>query len=976
MRCIIPLVLFQKHLLILLTCLVSTSALADEDIPEVLEAPIRGDRLSGLVLPVLPRATDITITGLKANAWTVDDTKRLLVESDVTITIGAYTFDAERAVVWLNRMKTDAGIVSQIAVYLPTFSKSSKLNALGAEGENLLVVGSTLGSVSLDVALLKPSKPNSKSAILTKARQRFAQYAKGLSSTQTQLSGHPIITAEPTATTGTESAFVELPLEETRPWLQPKSGFVTLSADLVELQTDESENTVTLDGQVRIEMRSTSGIDDMQMRASRGIVFLDGGSVRDIASGNIDMSEIHGVYLEGNVVIHANSGNYLVRAPQVFYDFDTGKAVMLESVLRTYGNKGRVPIYIRAKEMQQIAVNQWVAKDAQASTSSFATPDLAIGSSNLKITQEEDGNAYIQSSHNTVRLGGTPVFYWPYFAGEAGEIPIHNLVVGYKDGFGALMESKWDVFTLLGKPQPAGLSLDLQLDGYVDRGVGVGLEVEYAQGGSKYELDTYFLADAGVQKTSSGIEMDVPHHQRGYALWTSNSKLSNYWTLQSQLSYISDSTFMSVWGKPEFKEHAEYETSIYAKYQKDNAAFTALGKDSLNDFISNGWLLASRQYTVDKMPEIGYRRYGDSVFKELLNWSSETRFVRERMRFQNGTPNSNGLNRNAFLLPSGTAIGGDDAISDVLTAQGLDEDFQTRFVSRHEITMPLDFGNIHFTPFASIQMNWNLEDENAGANQDADYWYRTVGFRASSQINRIYNDVDNELLDLHRLRHVIEPYLTVWNGDSDLDDISTIQQYDASLDNLSTGSAVYLGVKNKLQTWRGGPGRWYQVDWLTIDTAILFASNDATQRYDTAQFFDWRPEYSSLEDAAIVNAKWQYSDGIAFIGNGTLELDGGTLERGSIGAELDHGRDVKTYLEYREIGNANEQFLTLGMQFQLSKRYSMTFRPTWNFNTDDMQSLRFTATRHYPEFDLTAQIKQDQIQDETTYGLRFKLLKF
>jgi hypothetical protein len=972
MRCIIPLVLFQKHVLILLSCLASTPTLADDRVREV---PISGDRLSGLVLPVLPRATDIIVSGLKASAWTVDDTKRLLVESDVSITIGAYTFDAERAVVWLNRMQTDAGIVSQIAVYLPAFSKSSKLNALGAEGENLLVVGSTLGSVSMDVALLIPSKPKSQTALLTKARQRFAQYAKGLSSPQTQLSGHPIITAEPTATTGTESAFVELPIEETRPWLQPKSGFVTLSADLVELQTDETENTVTLDGQVRIETRSANGIDDMQMRAARGIIFLAGGSVRDIASGNVDMSEIHGVYLEGNVVIHANSGNYLVRAPQVFYDFDTGKAVMLESVLRTYGNKGRVPIYIRAKEMQQIAANQWVANDAQASTSSFATPDLAIGSSKLKITQEKDGNAYIQSSHNTVRLGGTPMFYWPYYAGEAGEIPIHNLVVGYKDGYGALMETKWDVFTLLGKSQPAGLSLDLQLDGYASRGVGVGLEVDYVQSGSTYELDTYFLADAGVQKTSSGREMDVPHHQRGYALWTSNSKLSSYWTLQSQLSYISDSTFMSVWRIPQYREHAEYETSIYSKYQKDNAAFTALAKDNLSKFISNGWLLASRQYTVDKMPEIGYRRYGDSVFKELLNWSSETRFVRERMVFQRGTPNSNGLNRNAFLLPNGIAIGGNDPISDVLTTRGLGEDYQTRFVTRHEVTMPLNFGNIHFTPFASLQMNWNLEDDNAGANQDADYWYRTIGFRASTQINRIYSNVNNELLDLHRLRHVIEPYLTVWNGDSDRD-VTTIEQYDASLDNLSTGTAVYLGMKNKLQTWRGGPGRWYQVDWLTIDTAILFASNDATQRYDTPQFFDWRPEYSSLEDAAIVKAKWQYSDGIAFIGNGTWELDGGTLARGSIGAELDHGRDVKTYLEYREIGNANEQFLTLGVRYQLSKRYSMTFTPTWSFNTDDIQSLSFTATRHYPEFNLTAQITQNQIQDETTYGLRFRLLKF
>ena len=66
---------------------------------------LRGDRLAGVVLPVLPRATDISIRGLRANAWTVDDTKRLLVEQNVVITIGAYSFEAEKAVVWINRME-------------------------------------------------------------------------------------------------------------------------------------------------------------------------------------------------------------------------------------------------------------------------------------------------------------------------------------------------------------------------------------------------------------------------------------------------------------------------------------------------------------------------------------------------------------------------------------------------------------------------------------------------------------------------------------------------------------------------------------------------------------------------------------------------------------------------------------------------------------------------------------------------------
>ena len=78
----------------------------------------------------------------------------------------------------------------------------------------------------------------------------------------------------------------------------------------------------------------------MNMTATRCIFFLDPGSVRDIASGKVDVAAIHGVYLEGNVVINASQGKNLVRAPQIYYDFDTGNATMLEATLRTYVDAG------------------------------------------------------------------------------------------------------------------------------------------------------------------------------------------------------------------------------------------------------------------------------------------------------------------------------------------------------------------------------------------------------------------------------------------------------------------------------------------------------------------------------------------------------------------------------------------------------------------------------------------------------------
>ena len=80
---------------------------------------ISGDRLSGMVLPIEPIAEEASFSALRVWNWSVNDTKRLVLQGDVKINIGQYAFEAERAVVWINRMNSAQGLISQIAVYFP-----------------------------------------------------------------------------------------------------------------------------------------------------------------------------------------------------------------------------------------------------------------------------------------------------------------------------------------------------------------------------------------------------------------------------------------------------------------------------------------------------------------------------------------------------------------------------------------------------------------------------------------------------------------------------------------------------------------------------------------------------------------------------------------------------------------------------------------------------------------------------------------
>ena len=971
---------YRRILQFLLVLLMMQGSLAGaQDADE--GVPVRGDRLSGVVIPVLPRASDIRIHSLRADAWTVDDTKRAVLAGNVTISIGTYSFQSDRAVIWINRLPTAEGTVSQLAVYLPDHVRSTSPSGIGAEGSNLLVVGSTRGEVTIDTALLNQGRPVRAVGLVRRADARLANYVRRLIASHPPLTEHPQVIRD--LVDGLDDMTMDATANEgSRGWLRFDRGRVSITASDVQFEPGESEGVLTATGGVVLAVRGgtmTGDIQDIQMAAQRAVVFTAPGGVRDLASGSLDASAVRGIYLEGNVVVDANNGKYLVRAPKAYYDFETGQALLLEAVLRTYARRGTLPIYARAKELRQVAASQWEAGSVQVSTTAFTTPDLAIGSSRMTLTQvetDEGTEVMVDSADNTVRFGGMPVFYWPRYRGRAAEIPLEGLRVGYRKNVGMMLETRWDPFILLGMDEPDGISADLHADVYSKRGAGMGLDFDYNRGGHRGTLELYGMTDSGTQRTTSGIEMDVETNHRGYAMWTDEFSPSRSWTIQSQLSWISDPTFMSVWRRPEFANRREFETGVYAKYQEGNGAFTALGTYDLNTFISNNWLLASRQYSVEKTPELALYRFGDSFLDGRITWSSEFRFSRMRMVFPDGTPNDLGLRTAAFVLPGGARLGGDDPISDIPEAEGLTQQYVNRLSTRQEFAMPLSFGPINVTPFFTGLLSRDFNDDTANPqDDDRTRWMASVGVRASTQFQRIYNGVENRLLDLHRMRHVIEPYATLWYGHTNGDPMA-IPQYDAKVDNISKGTAAWLGVRNRLQTWRGGPGRWYEVDWLTLDTALLLTSNNATQRYSTPSFYDWRPEYSSLDDAAIVRGWMQYSDGVGFFGSSVWELGGGNVERASIGVELDHGRDVRASVEYREIRSNESQILQANLQYDLTKRYTVRLRPSWNFKFNDLQNLSLSVTRHYPDFDFITFVTYNKIQDETQFGANLNLLNF
>lgn len=979
--------------LLLLLLLVSASPRASHAAQNHRTIAISGDRLSGFVLPIEPVVGDITLSALRADAWTVDDTKRLFMQGDVRVSIGGYQLQADQAVVWLNRLPSQGGLINQIALYFDHVRDPTKQAGLGLQGDQLLVTGSARGDVRLTVSMLNDRTPG-RNPLLQAGEARLAEHLRRLAASPPRLANRPnldqpvpprdFVLKPGEIVTEADAALPErvaAPKQEAgAPWLASPQGIVRFSADHVELTSGQEENTIAVTGSIAVEYfaRNEDGpLSQLSLVADRAVIFTDPGSLQGLASGELAATQIRGIYLEGNVTATTEGAQYVVRAPHVYYDFRTHQAIMLDAMLRVQSRGQKLPLYARAREMRQLSDTQWETKQTVVSTSDFYAPHLAIGSKQATITRnviDEDGQAvtrtHITSDGNTLQASGVPFMYWPHTESDVENVPLRNVEVGTRRNTGLGVRSTWDLYTLMGEPRDDGMEADLQFDGFTERGPAMGLVFKYDVGDAEGRVDLYGLHDTGTDRTSSGRDVEPDEELRGLMLLEYQTSLSKYWSMQAQASLISDDTFITSWREDDFEQRREYETSLYLKHQRDNAALTLLGKYDVNGFISNDYLLASRQYSVDKVPEVTYRRYGDSLLGDRITYSTENRVTRMRMVFERRTPEEIGAREAAF------GIGPDDSIAEALKARGLRSNYVDRFDSRHEFAMPLHEGPFNITPFVVGRFTAYDDDfEDFSSDSDGLRLYGAGGVRVTTAIQRVYDGVENKPLDLHRLRHLIEPYLVVWGGATTVsqDDLPT---YDESVESVADGAAVELGVKNTWQTQRGGPGRWHSVDFFTLDTAVVLDTEGEANESPTPQFFDYRPEYSMFGDHVHVQAEWLITDSVSFVGQETYVLDPGDFARGSVGVELRHNPLLTTYVEYRHIDADNSELLGVGWIYQLTPKYKLVVNPQYDFREGDFRSFNFKLTRSFPDFDFTFQVRYDQIRDDTAVGASLGLAEF
>ncbi len=918
----------------------------------------------------------IDLHSSRAQTWSNGPDNIIRLEGPVSIKADTAQMSADNAVAWLTAVPNS--ILGEQQVDIALIGNANLVqDGITRSGDQLFVTLNVRGAIRLTAADRvtqdQSATPLYQAATLLRPADHFAP---GMAPANNNLLQQPLDTStQPT----TLPAPPKLPI----------APVAFRARHFESIQTADNKVAFVLSGGVVLYQSRLKG-DFLECEADRVVLFTPRSSLRgmtDTAKAQEAQEAVESAYLEGDVRLtytpappqnpfQKPKGEQRLTGDRVYYDFNTDRAVLTNAVVHTVDPNINLPMVVRAQLLQQMSLGEYQVHKTELTTSQFATPSYSIKADNAYVRMVDTGDPRYGVDTHYVAHGATldaydiPYLYFPTLTGDITQrgTALRSIYVDSNGRFGTGIRSTWGFFETFGILPPDDLDLQYHADAST-RGVGTGLDGTY-QGGfidetSKQPVDfqgkfTSYLFDDQKRVDRLGADRDVvkPSDQlRGNFLWEHQHFLPDDWQAQIRLGYVSDPSYLEEWDPEEFNTGQPYDASIYLKHQRDTEAFTFLTEVPTRSFITNADEL-QEQTQVEKYPQIGYQRIGDSFADDTFTFYSENSLSAESFK-----PSSIPISDLGFVrgltpgLPS-------------YAETGQSEKTNFRGDSRQEIDWPVALGSFKFLPFVfGRYTGYTLSPQ----DKDQNRVFAGTGVRINTAFWRVDDSAHSELLDINRIRHIIEPEVTLFTSGSTVPR-QNIYDYDEGIDKLNDVSGAQLALHQTWQTKRGGAGQFRNVDFLTFN----IEANLFTHQPDKALlnptgfrglFFPSEPELSIPRNSINADSLWRVSDSTDILADEQYNVDKNELATASVGAAIQRDTRLAYFLGLRYIGIVNSTVASIGADYQLSLRYNISVTENVDVASQKSESSSFTITRHFDRFFASFTLYYDQIAQQS--GFRF-----
>lgn len=944
----------------------------------------------------------VQITGSSAHTWRSENTTVIQMEGPVGIDIDNTRLSAQQAVIWVTPVPGAVAGLKYVEIALVGGARVQRPDGVVLEGRRLFVDARARGVIRISA----PRRAN-----IDQSDSELYKEASAL---------RPVV-LKPGAATDQRWVVVEQPPLTTQPATQPTGQFrplrpVTLRGkEFSTVKTPQGKVAAVLGGGVRLFQRTETG-DFIELLAERAVAFTPYSNLAEFSGAQITSAPqvVTGAYLEGDVRIIRTPADKIepeqrLSAERAFYDFTTDRAVLTDVVLHTVDPNTAIPIVVRAETVRQLSEREYTTEKAKISTSSFHTPSFSIGASSTYMrTVESENEALGARTHFRAKdarfdLWGFPVFYTPVIAGSVTERNLLRRIESTNSsGFGFGLSTQWGLFETFGRLPPRGADASYSIDYFSDRGPALGLDFEYNGGfiepatldpwSYRGDFTSYLVVnDSGKDDLGRRrLDVDPEKETRGRFYWQHQHFFPGDWQVQIAGGYISDPTFMEEWFNRDFRNSAPLQTAFYAKRQRDSEAFTFLASVQPNDFVTVADLY-QEQFEVERLPEIGYRRVGDSLFDDTMTFYSANSI--SALRFNNSDANLEDLGFPAARIEGQSYPGRLSPGLPSLGQTGSPSDTNYRGDFRQELNWPLSVYRFRMVPYVIGRYTQYSESVDGSA---AERLYMGGGVRLTTAFWKIDDTVKSNFWDLHRLRHVIEPEINAFTSVQSTDR-NDLLIYDEPIDAITDISAVQLGLNQRWQTKRGGPGNWRSVDFLTLNVAYNhFLSQPPDRELAPLDFrglyFVSMPEASLPRNAVNAYAAWRLSDSVQLTGEANYNTEETLLATAAIGLSVKQDTRLSYFLGLRHIGVDfieeipedrstflkptgptdtfvfdDQDLFIAAASYQLTAKYRLQLANAYDLAHNRNNRSTISLIRRFDRFFVELSARVDQIQGENAF---------
>ena len=922
-----------------------------------------------------PVSETLDLSAKSAVTWTADGASVVELNGPVKIQLDHATATADGAVVWLSAVDPDDLDIQAARIAL--IGHADLKTGLAGRGGNRLFVNAIVRSQGIRISADdRAARDDSNSALYREA------------------GALKLLQPPPPAPPATRAGPVVATLPTTRPRKQPSSPPNAIAP--IDFEARNLQTTTADDGTVAIVLtdgvklaQSRPNNDFIELSADRAVLYTSLKNLRELAqSGGRRRGReiIVAAYLEGDVRIdfvgaRPGTPEQRLTANRVYYEFATDRAVLTDAIVHTTDPLRQLPLIARSRAVRQLSQGEFDTQGTQLSTSYFAVPSYSLAADKLYLRTEPTGDpnigdqVYFRAQDVSLQAFDVPFFFWPGMSGEMSRgLPLRGLGGGNSHDFGAFFNSVWGLFETAGQLPPRDIDVNYRLDYFSKRGPAAGLNASYG-GGFLADADrkptdftgqfrSYFVYDSGRDTLGDVYRTTVRNNEestlRGQVLWEHQQFFPDNWQAQARLGWTSDATFMEQWFRNDFQDGSPRDIVGYLKHQDGSEAFTVGVVWQPSNLVTTS-NQQQEQFEVDRLPEAGYFREGEDLGDVLTLYSENTG---EGLHFSKSRDTLIGQG----FVPPNVAPG--------LPAQGYTGQTSRvvfRADSRQELDFPMSAGPLRVDPYV---VGRYTQYSDSPHSSEVARGLVGAGARFTTELWKVDPTFENNLLDLHQIRHVIEPEINLFTSAMNVQR-NDVFVFDPEVDAISDISAAQFALHQRWQTKRGGPGNWRSVDVFSLNLEVNTFANKPPHKGATNYInpYDFRglyfasyPEESVTRNSFNADASWRLNDNTVLLGDMTYNLDRGNLQTLSVGALVRRDERLSYFIGNRYIADLASNITSVHLDYQFSPKYTFDVDQEFDFTQGKNVYSSLAILRTFDTFVMAVRYYYDETTSENSFS--------